>query len=427
MTSKIALNFEEYGVTGLKYFGGYIDEEFLRELKGRRAVKVYKEMSTNDAVVSAILFAIKMLIRQVEWPIQPYSDAPQDEANAEFVRTCLDDMSQPWSDTVSEILSMLTYGWSWHEIVYKVRLGPEHENPCFRSRFNDGLVGWRKLPIRSQDSLYEWILDNNGGVKAMQQSAAPDYSIRTIPIEKSLLFRTEAVKGNPEGASILRGAYRSWYLKKHVENIEAIGVERDLAGMPIAWVPPDLLETDAPADRKSLLASIKKIVTNIKRDEQEGLVLPLIYDDKGNKMYDLTLLSAPSRRQFSTSEVINRYARDIALTVMADFVLLGHTKVGSYSLNSSKTELFATAIGAWLDSIADVMNRYAIPRLFEINGMPVDQLPQMTHGDIESADIQELGNFVTSLANAGADIFPNPELESYLLDQAGLPTTTTPG
>lgn len=35
----------------------------------------------------------------------------------------MNDMQDTWSDTISEILSFLTYGWSYHEIVYKVRAG----------------------------------------------------------------------------------------------------------------------------------------------------------------------------------------------------------------------------------------------------------------------------------------------------------------
>jgi hypothetical protein len=36
----------------------------------------------------------------------------------------MDDMSHTWDDMISEILTMLVYGWSWHEIVYKKRVGP---------------------------------------------------------------------------------------------------------------------------------------------------------------------------------------------------------------------------------------------------------------------------------------------------------------
>lgn len=418
-----ANSFSEVGASGLQRFGGYIYEEFLRELKGRKGIQVYREMSENDPAIGAMLFAIKMLIRQTKWPVERFSDDPADVLAAEFLESCFDDMEQPWSDTVAEILSMLTYGWAWHEIVYKIRIGMDQDDKAYRSKFEDGRIGWRKIPLRAQDTLWQWEFDENGEVVAMMQSAPPDYKIRRVPIEKSLLFRTETTKNNPEGRSILRNGYRPWFIKKHVENMEAIGVERDLAGLPVAWIPPDFLEPDAPPERRAILEAVKKIVTNIKRDEQEGLVFPLLYDEKGNKQFDLTLLTTGGRRQFDTSAIVNRYKLDILGTVMADFLMLGHMKVGTFSLTSSKTELFATAIGAWMDSVVEVMNREAIPKLFELNGLPTNRLPKLTHGDIESNDLPELADFIQKLSASGAALFPNPELENYLLKQAGLPTT----
>lgn len=417
----------ELGTTGLNRFGGYVNEEFLKELLGKKAVKVYREMSTNDSTIGALLFAIKMLIRQVEWPVLPFSDAPEDLEKSEFLESCRDDMEHTWTDTLTEILTFLAYGWSYHEIVYKMRLGEESVDPAHRSRFSDGLIGWRKLPIRSQESLWEWVFAENGDILGMRQSAPPDYAVRTVPMEKALLFRSDTTKNNPEGMSILRTAYRSWFIKKHIENIEAIGIERDLAGLPIAWVPPDLLEADAPNDRKAILQSVRQIITNIKRDEQEGIVFPLYYDENGNKAYDLTLLSTGGSRQFDTSAVVNRYKQDILSTVMADFILLGHTQVGTFSLSSSKTELFATAIGAWMDAICDVFNRTAIPRLFRLNGWPTDRMPTLSHGDIESKDLVELGQFINALSTSGAVLFPNPQLENFLLRQAGLPSMQDEG
>ncbi|MEA1962248.1 MAG: hypothetical protein U9N81_13440 [Bacillota bacterium] len=42
---------------------------------------------------------------------------------AEFIYQCMDDMQDTWTDTISEILSFLIYGWSAHELVYKRRAG----------------------------------------------------------------------------------------------------------------------------------------------------------------------------------------------------------------------------------------------------------------------------------------------------------------
>lgn len=412
--------FIELGSTGLSRWGGNIYEEWLPELQGLKAIKVYKEMRDNDPVIGAILFAIKMLCRQATWRVEVAGSNNADREAANFLESCLYDMSISWHDTISEILSMLVFGWSYHEIIYKRRIG-DSRDPTKRSKYNDGKIGWRKLPIRAQETLYQWVFDDDGGIQAMKQLAPPDYQIREIPIEKSLLFRTEATKGSPEGRSILRNAYKPWYFKKNIEIVEGIGVERDLAGLPIAWVPPGVASPSTDQERQALQA-FKDLVTKIRRDQQEGIVMPLAYDDKGNKLYDFTLLSTGSRRQFDTGAIIQRYNTQITQTVLADFIMLGTQKVGSFALASSKTELFAVAIGAFLDEIEDVFNTHAVPRLFKLNDFKIENLPELRHGDIESVDLEELGNFVQKLSGAGAPLFPNKELEKYLLEAANLPS-----
>lgn len=409
----------ELGSTGLNRWGGLVYEEFLHELQGIRGVKIYKEMSENDPICSAILFTIEMLIRNVKWSVEPASSDQDDLAAADFLESCLDDMEQPWSDTIAEIMSMVRFGWSLHEVVYRVR---SHQ---LGSRNNDNRIGWRKLPIRSQDTLYQWDFDEAGDVCGFRQQPPPDYRLRYIPMAKALLFRTTSFKNSPEGRSVLRGAYQPWFFKKHIERIEAIGIERDLTGLPILHVPPRLLDPNASAEDRAALEAYKKIARNLKRDEQEGVVWPLAYDDNGRELYRLSLLSTGGTRQFDTNAIINRYDQRIAMQVLADFILLGHEKVGSFALNSSKTNLFATAIGAWLGSIAGVFNRVAIPQLFRLNGFQIKKLPQLTHGDIESVDLTELGQFITQLSGAGAQLFPDEDLENWLKRQAKMPVRDT--
>lgn len=406
----------EIGSSGLERSGGRIYEEFLPELRGERKYKVLKEMRNNDSTVGAILFAIEMLVRQVDWRVQAASQEQSDIFKADLLESCMGDMNLTWQDTIAEILSMLTYGYSFHEIVYKRRIGN-------RSKFDDGFIGWDKIAIRSQDTHYEWEFDVHGEIKAFLQIAPPTYKLVRIPIEKGLLFRTTSEKNNPEGRSILRNAYRDWYFKKNIQEIEGIGIERDLAGLPVAWVPPELLDPDAPQQDKAILNEIKNIITNIRRDEQEGVVFPLAFDENGNKLYDIDLLSSGGSREFDTNKIIQRYDQRIAMTALADFILLGQKETGSYALASSKTELFATAIGTWLDVIAETFNRYAVPRLFKLNGFDTDNLPKIVHGDIEKIDLEVLSKFISNLSSAGAMLFPNDELQNHLLEIANLPTS----
>lgn len=391
----------ELGVSGLRHQGGILYEEQLRELTGQRWRDAVWSMTSNDATIGAILFAIELLIRQVTWTVDPLSDAPEDTDAAAFIDEALHDMEDTWEDTLSEILSMIAWGWSYHELVYKQRA--------------DGKIGWSAWAIRSQDTLEHWDLTPNGRVLAMVQRAPPAYDLRTIPIEKALHFRPSVRKGSPEGVSVLRRAYRAWNAKHRIENLEGIGVERDLAGLPVTRIPAQYMVNEADP----IYGAYKDLASNIRRDEQEGVVLPSDRDEKGNYLYDLTLLTTGGTRQFNTNDIIARYKIDMAMCVLADFLMIGHGDTGSWSLVSSRTSLFAQALGGWSQAIAAVPNRRAIPQLLALNGMR--GRCELRPGDIETPDLGPLGDFLQKAAAAGMPLFPDPALEGRLRGYAGLP------
>lgn len=419
------LDYRELGSTGLRRFSGFVFDEFLKELTGWKGMAVFKEMSRNDAVVASMLFAVRSLVRQVKWWTKEASTQLQDVQAKDYLQTCMDDMNDTWIDFIDQAMSMIIYGFSPHEICYKKRLG-DSEFPSRASKFDDGRIGWAKLPVRSQDTIYRWQFSEHGEIEGLFQLAPPTYRTTFIPANKLLLFRTITDKNNPEGFSILRGAYRAWYNKKFIENIEGIGIERDLAGLPVITAPPEIFASTASNDQKALFNKLKDIVVNIRRDEQEGVVMPAAYDAAGNLLYELKLLSTGGSRQFDTDKIIKRYDQRIAMTAMADFLLLGHERVGSFALASSKTETFATAIGGFLDSICAVLNRQAVPDLFRLNDFRITAYPEICHGDLETPDLEEVGKYLQALAASGYPLYPNKELEKYLMDIGGMPTPIDP-
>lgn len=410
---------KEIGRVGQRRYGGIFYEEFLSELRGRKGAEIFTEMSNNDETIGAILFAIEMLVRQASWNVEPGGSTAKDREAAEFVKSCMDDMQQTWIDTISEILSFLTYGWSFHEIVYKRRMGRTKDNRT-SSKYDDGLIGWMKLPIRSQETLYQWEYDDQDNLIGMTQMPPPDFGLITIPMNKAMLFRTRSRKDNPEGRSILRTAYRSWYFKRRIQEIEGIGIERDLAGLPVITTPEgmDIWDKD-DEDMNAIRAGLEAMVKNIRRDSTEGLVLPFGYT------FELT--STGGSRQFDTNSIIARYDTKISQTVLADFIQLGHESVGSFALSSDKTNLFSMAICAFLDIICQTFNSQGIPALIDINGdhfAGVTDYPRLTHGDIEDVDLATVATFIKDMTSIGV-IIPDESLEDYVRQLGKLPKRTT--
>ena len=190
------------------------------------------------------------------------------------------------------------------------------------------------------------------------------------------------------------------------------------------YAPPelDIWNPDDP-DARAALANAEYIVSSIRRDAREGLVLPGKSADGTQSGWELQLLTSGSRRQFDTNAIIDRYNKQIATSVLADFVMLGQQQVGSFALADSKTKIFALAIGTYLDCICEVFNNQAIPRLIDINGehfQGITGYPTMEHGDIEDTDLMAFSTFLKDMIGIGV-LEPDEELEDAVRRAGGLP------
>ncbi len=399
---------EEYGRSGLRHWGGFLFEEWLQQLQqDRRAAEVMREMVDQDPIIGGIDYAIQGLIRRVSWWCEP-ADSPE----AELLWGMLNDMKDSWADTLGSFCSFLRYGYDIEETCYKKRSGYQRD-PTTSSKFMDGKIGLAKFGTRSQDSNWKWVFNDVGETVGYIQNPPPDYLLRFIPREKYLHLRTNTFKDDPSGRSIYRSAYFSWYMCRNLKNIEGIGMERDLCGLPVMTAPEgaDIWDTADP-EFSSQLQLAKQAVSSIRRDEQEGIILPY--------GWTLELLASAGNRQLDISAAIRRYQWDMATSVLADLIMMGQTQVGSYALSVTKKDLFTAQMGSFLDIISNGINAQVVPRLWALNGMNMDKLPKLCHGQVETIDLDTLGNFVFRLGSSGAPIAWETALP-WMNDQAGIP------
>lgn len=399
----------EYGVTGLRIASGYIYEEFLQELSGDRGRRVYREMTDNDAVCGSIITAIDALLRAIPWTFEPN---PKDTTaeGATWLTETIGGMDHTWESFISEMLTMLTFGWAYHEIVYKKR--------------DDGTIGLAKLAPRAQESLLRWELTPTGEVIGMHQldpnGAAPIF----IPREKALHFVTTSRKMSPEGRSILRNAYTSYWFKKQIQIIEAIAIERELAGLPVIKVPSDVLTNP---DMAPILAKYVRMARDLKFNDQGGIIMPSdTYKDEAGRpgnvaMFSVELLSASGTRSIDMNGAIVRYQQDIARTILADFLILGSSSRGSFALSKSKTDLFLRSLEGYTANIAAELNKDLIPKLWKINGFDPDTMPIARPGQVAPTDLDELGNYLMRISQAGFQLAGDPETEKKVRQAADLP------
>ena len=426
----------DLGSTGLRAFGGYIREEFVPNLAGRQGTTIYREMLDNSPIIGAVMFAILGTMRKVEWRVEAVDDSSAAQNAAEFADSLRFDMSHTWENFITEVLSMLGYGYSFHEIIYKRRLGPQphRRNGPFpgldrpSSKHSDGLLVWARLPNRSQDTILKWFFDENGEILGLTQQPWIGQLV-DIPMEKAVLFRPHHHKNNPEGRSVLRNAYRPYFFIKRLEEGEAIHLER-MAGNVVVRVPVSLMDEAKAgnADSMAALNMYKLMATRSRTDEQMGIMIPsdtfVGPDGRVTNVpmfsYEYVVPTGGSRTTNADTPIV-RHKLDILTSVLADFVSMGHTSRGAQNLADTKVDLFMQAVEGWLDDVAAVINKTALTRLWALNGMDDNLMPEFIPDMAQQIDLDILSNFILRLSQSGVQMFPDEDLEDYVRDAAGLP------
>lgn len=366
--------FAELGVSSAVGQGRGVYVDFLPQLSSNNALKVYREMADNDAVIGGIMFGTEQLMRALTWTAMPAdADNPADVSAAEFVQENMDGVN--WDDHIGLAVTMTTYGFAWFEVVYERRDG----------------IRWKRLGFRPQWSVESWVTDAHGEVEAINQQLD---SVRVqIPTEKSIYYRTRTDK--PEGRSWLRNAYRAWYIRKSLETILSIGAKRDLTGLPLATMPG---ENFAAED-----ATYQRVIQMIRRigvDEQQGVVLPSDVDpETGEKMFTLDMVGSPGSAKVDVIAAIRMFSGDVAGSMIADWLGLGRDAVGSRALAEPKQELWRMSLESLADNITATLTRTAVPTLLRLNAMAGQA--KITHSPVKDIDMGEFGAALRDAAQAG--------------------------
>jgi hypothetical protein len=422
------IKFSETGYVGLKEFDGLILEEARRDLQYPRANRTFQEMS-QDATIASALSLFEMMISRVKWRVTPPEDATEEEKKqAKFLKQCMDDMDHSWFSFIKEVTSMFTYGYCINEKVYRRR------QRKFGSRYDDNLVGIKKLPVRSQTTVKEWKFSEDGRdlLAVIQDTSLINDGFRLanslqfageieIPRKKFLLFRTDVTRDNPQGRSPLAKVYQAWKYRKQIEESEAIGITRGLGGIPDFRLPAKFMSPDATADEKAVYEEVKRIGRNLQSNEQACVVFPSLYDDQGKPLFDWKLVGPPNASQYDTDQAIVRWDNKILQALFADILQMGNSKGGSFNLADSKSSIMQMAVEARLKEIQDVLNADLVPQLFALNQWSLERLPSFEFAQVKEEDLDVISKFLQRTASVGL-VEITPENINKIAEWVGLPS-----
>jgi len=382
---------DEIGGTGTMHImGRLVNEEYNPDLEGQKAVAVYEKMRKSDARVKSSLLVCELPFRAAQWRIKAASEDKADIDIAEFVeKNLFEGMSTTWDNTLHHILLMLPFGWMAFEKVWDIV---------------DGQIVYRKLAPRLQKTLYKWEFDNNGSLTGMTQLVWKNnsYDFVTIPAKKLLIFTNEKEGSNFEGTSVLRNAYKHWYIKDVLYRIDSIAAELNAIGIPTGTHPSNI-ETAAKTAFESSLR-------NMSAHEQQYMRLPEGYT------LDIKGVSGTVRDIMPS---IDHHNKAIAESVLADFIDLGSGDKGSFALSRDKSSFFLMALGAMGKNICDTTNQYAIKPLVDYN-FNVKLYPRLEVLGLETRETMAYAKAVTDLMGAGG-ITSDLETENALREMLHLP------
>lgn len=419
------------GETGLVRYNGRIYEENREELRFPNSITTFNKMG-YDSTIAAARAVFSMFIRKTNIYSVPRKGQEKNKKaieNAEFINWQLDNFEDhTWRQVITDIMTYDLYGFSIMEMIFETIKEGDYK----------GSVRCKDLSPRAQASVDKWIWSKDGrkllGFKQTVRNFNGRYTIggntlegeRTvnIPINKCLHFAYNATKDNPQGNSPLKGCYVTWKFKCLLEDYEATGVAKDMAGMPVFGVDKDVIvkaRTDPSSSEGTLLTYLEQAGANMHAGEQNFLVNPIAYNDQGKSLFTFELSGVQGAgRSFDLDQIIKRRQNEILMAYFADVLKLGQDGVGSYALADSKTNLLAHAVEDHLDFILETFQRQFINTLAKLNGWEEEDIPTLIADDIEDRNLDDLGKFVQRVVSVGA-MSTDKDLDSSLRKAGNLP------
>ena len=395
------------------------------------SIKTYEAMASDTTLASA-LNAVQTVALRVPRFIEPYNETTTHINRAKFVDECLgitvdnNDMTHSFDEFLREALTMNKYGSSVHEKVFRVR------RKKFGSKYDDGKIGIKRLPIRSQGSIAKWkfdekvrtvlgcyqkeidLVDLQNGLITLKTTFSDD---TFIPRDRFLLIRDNATNGNPEGKSKLSYCYNHWRKLQNLLETEEIATVKNLNGVPVVKIPSIYMTETATDEQKMTYKVMKDGVTKLGIGEQQSIILPSDVDENGKPYFDFSIVQSSASNISAISSVVKTRSDQILQALFADALIMAQ---GTSSSVANKRDMLSMVVESLLDSIFAQVNKDLIPDLFRRNGWDDTKTPKLKRGDIFNMDFAAFAKAMQQL-KATKLIAVTPDNINYIAEVMGLP------
>ena len=419
------------GSAGVIEVGGFLySDEKVAELMGSKKYETYAQMLNDHSIIAAGVRLFLNLISKSAWQVVPAemnNENEQGEADriAEAVESAMFDHTTPWHRIVRRTAMFKFMGFCIQEWTAK--------------KNDDGSIAMADVESRPQRTIHRWELDDSGDVLGVYQLDKNQNEVY-LPRDRLIYAVDDSLNEHPEGVGLLRHAVRAATRLKAFEQLEEIGFENDLRGIPIAYAP--LKDLDAAvasgekteADKNTFLAPIKKFVSNHIKSRKTGMMMDSetyrttneAQSPSSQRKWSLELLRGESTAFDPIAKAITRLNQEIARVLGIEHILLGSDGTGSLALSKSKVGTFYLTVTSTQAELVEIFENDWLAPLADLNGWHKDFMPSLACEEVRDVDIEQVTQALAHMANSGAILAPDDPAINEVRHMLGLSEQTDP-
>jgi hypothetical protein len=283
-------------------------------------------------------------------------------------------------------------------------------------RRDDGVITLADVAPRAQMTCERWDLDEEGNVLGVLQRNPQNQRDIYLPRSKLLYMVDDTLSDSPEGLGLFRHLVAPAQRLARYEQLEGIGFETDLRGIPIGRGPFTKLAQDvqagriSKADRTAIEGPIRNFIKNHVKTAKLGILLDSIaYESKDEagrpssvKQWDIDLLKGGSTSFEQNAAAIERLNREMARILGVEQLMLGSDSSGSFALSKDKTSSFYLLVDGTLTETREQAEDDLLWPMWQLNGWPEEMMPSLKTEAVRFTDVEQVAATLRDMATAGA-------------------------
>jgi hypothetical protein len=417
---------ESIGSNGVATVGGFvISDERLPKLTGQAKYRTFMELLHDHTMVASAVRLFLNLLAKAQWQVTPAADMPEGQSSdkakqiAETVEQIMNGHKTTWRRIVRRSAMYKFYGFSLQEWILGKR--------------EDGVIGMYDVSNRPQSTIVRWDIDDAGDVVGVWQQL-PDMKEVYLPRDRLIYMVDDSLTDGPEGVGLLRHVVRAGWRLKAFEQLEEVGYETDLRGVPIGYGPWEeikqgvkngsLTAAQANSARKPLLDFVKGHL----RNKEMGLLLDSsVYTGAGDsqtpsgtRKWAAETVRGEGMSFDAMAKAIGRLNAEIARALGAEHILLGSDGSGSLALGKSKAGTFYLTVTSTQYELVEGLESDWLAPVCIANGWPQELWPSLAVEEVRDEDIEEITTALERLSRAGAMLTRDDPAVGEVLSMLGL-------